>query len=154
MSEVKTSRNDTDLVFTPEELKRGKNKGSIIMAPPKVTPENLDLICKWIGAKELAGIVNGRLRTLALGWTDSAEDTEGNFQSDAFRTYAESFSARGESMEELENQIDDLLGEMGIAAEAGDADKVLQCGKEIKALKAEIESKKRPRKEKAVAATA
>lgn len=145
---VSTKRNDTEVVFQQEEKKRGANKGALIMAPPKVTTDNLDLIVKWIGAKELAGIINGRLRTLASGWTESAEDSNGEFQADAFRTYAESFSARGETMDELEEQIDNLLAELAEAATAGDSAKVLECGMNIKSLKAEIESKKRPRKQK------
>lgn len=148
------NRNDVSLVFQQEELKRGKNKGATIMAPPKITKDNLQVVCKWIGDDELAAILYGRLRNMSSGWTESAEDTEGNFQLDAFNTFASKFSARGESMEELESQIDDLLAEMGQFAEAGDSAKVLECGVKIKSLKAEIESKKRPRKQKAEAVAA
>lgn len=145
---IDTVRNDTTLTFTQGELLRGKNKGQLVMTPPKFTPENRTTIYAWIGEKELDNIVWARLRNLSNGWTDSAEDTEGTFQADAFKTYAESFSARGETMDELEAQIDELLSDMGTAAENGDSDKVLECGKAIKSLKAEIESKKRPRKNK------
>lgn len=151
---VTTNRNNTDLVFTQEELKRGKNKGALIMAPPKITTDNLDTIVKWIGAKELAGILYGRLRNLSSGWTESAEDSEGNFQADPFKTYAESFSARGETMEELGEQIENLLEEMGEMSEKGDADGIVANMKAIKALKSEIESKKRPRKNKSNSETA
>ena len=147
--EIPVERNGVTMMFKQKELTRGDNKGSLVMAPPDITADNVMQYIPFYGLKELVGILAGRTKTLATGWTRSAEDGEtGEFLPDAFRTYVQEWSARGESMEELNDQISDKLDEMNVAAEQGDSARIVELAKEIKSLKAEIESKKRPRKEK------
>jgi hypothetical protein len=151
------NRNNTDLPFNPDEVKRGKEKGWKFLNP-EITEANLiTTVIPWAGVKEITQIVKGALRQRAMGWCEEAEeesvDKDTNIVDQdkynaVFNEMAKNYSARGESIPDLKNQIEDKLAEFITAATA---EEKMVIAEEIKSLQIAIQSKKRASKEEEAA---
>ena len=153
MNTLTVNRNNVDLVFSPDEVKRGKEKGWKFLNPPVDEKNLLDTVIPWCGVKEIAQIVKGALRQRAMGWSAEAEEEALNKETGVlneekynsiFSEMAKNYSARGESIPQLKEQIEDLLARF---IEAPTAEEKMAIADEIKSLTIAIQSKKRTTKE-------
>lgn len=154
---VKVTRNDVELVFEPAKIKRGDKKGSEYLGL-KVVDENYEQVGKWLGKDILVsmyrGKVNQRLQSLfdeACTQIVDGKEVAKPFDLEEFIELAKSFSARGETMEDIKNEIEDLTDELSNldwstgAVAAGRAQEIAE---KIKSLRIARESKRRNREEK------
>lgn len=155
--EIAVTRNDVELVYKEEQLKKGKDKGwkypSIV-----VTQDNLSKIIGYMGDK-LLGKINTIFRQLTQGWWEEAlEDAKDKVTGtvdldkaiESFKKLATDFSARGESLPELKERINELVDQMtDLSTDDPEwATKFASMSAEIKQLKLDIEAKRRPRSAK------
>lgn len=151
---ITVTRNETTWDFVKAEKSRGKDKGATVYVPvqPRWDDDaDVQRFLNWNGLKTTLENEFAKLRQIAMGWTRSAT-ANGEFIVDAFTKYASEFSARGESIKELQEQIEDLMVEVTKLYESG-LDPV-ELGKqitgkfaEIKKLREVIEAKRRDKEE-------
>jgi hypothetical protein len=155
---LQVKRNEAEIEFTDTEVHRGDEKGWPFLQPV-VNLDNLDTVIAWIGRDNVAGKLGGMLRQLSQGWYEEAEtqatDKETgkvNLQKcrEVFTEMAQAFSARGESIPDLKNRIEELTNMMVDLDMGEDTDlkKFAEYAKEIKSLQVAVASKKRERKSK------
>ena len=142
--------------FKVDKIKKGrsKNKGQPFLNP-EITSENLQTWITWLGNDNAAAILNSRMRPLSQGWLNEAieEAKDSNGQVDEnkvvlnFEQFAQEFSARGETIKELQSRIMDIIEEMSDVDENSDnpedARKIMESFKEMRRLKTAISRKKR-----------
>jgi len=152
MDTVIVERNDIKLEFKPTAIKRGAKKGNTYPSPD-VTKETLPLIQSWFGEEKLIALYKAELNKKAQIWSDEAtNDDTGVFDPDVFIDMAKNVSARGETMESLKEEMEEITGQ--ITELAGDMSDPTSIGKmqelalELKSLRAAYEAKKRPRTKK------
>jgi hypothetical protein len=113
LATVAVKRNETELDFVNTVVDRGpaESRGKQYLAPV-VNKENLvSTIIPWIGLEETASLLQNLLRKKSAGWYDENMEDDGTFNQQGFVDMAESFSARGESIPELQKQIAELSGQ-------------------------------------------
>lgn len=153
---ITVERNSVSLEFVQTEFSRGDNKGKSYPSLPKITDANRSQVLDWVGKEIVDEILSSRLKQKAQGWYNEATEDDGTFKEDVFAEFAKNFSARGESIPELKEKIDELLEQFNTAmgGENPDYAAAKKIGEEIKSCKIAINSKKRKTKEEeAVAAT-
>lgn len=116
---VAVPRNEASWAFDKEKLKRkGLESGdrfALVPAYPKTEEEKVNYL-KWIGADQLINLSYARLRGMATNWTESAASYESaaddapmtSFNEAEFVNIAGTFSARGESIGDLNDEKDKL----------------------------------------------
>lgn len=147
---IVVERNDVALPLGETEIKRGDSKGSkyptII-----VTEENYHDVTKWLGLKLLVKKVQAFINQRAQGLYDEVtDDGKKPFNMDEFLVLFKAFSARGETVGELEEEIKSLMDEMTAPSfwlQPNAADKAKEIAFQIHELNIAKESKRRPRKE-------
>lgn len=143
----KPEEQEVSIDFVQGEYKKGDKKGQTFMHLP-VDENNLALIVSWLGVKQHVSILEKDLRLKAQKWSAAATNDEDVFNEEAFKQFAAEFSARGESIENLQEQVQDQLELMEELAAKADATGVLAAAMAIKQLNADIELARRPRKKK------
>lgn len=162
------NRNEVALPFKQVEKTRGsaeadpKEPYALLKGSKYLTPdvENVDILqlAKWVGEKVFRKKIGAWLNQWSQGiYEESVAQGEGTFNEATFITLAEQFSARGESMKELQEQQQDLVLQLSeISDEELDTQAGMQKMKdirdELKAIKVAIASKKRLTKEEKEAA--
>jgi hypothetical protein len=147
-------RNDVEWTFNPAQVKKGEDKDLEFLAPAEATNETANTFLTWMGMDNyLKKLVSG-VRTLAQNWWFEAEDqatdkATGKIDEakayEVFSQLAAEFSARGESIPQLKEQIQDLvelMTEIDPTSE-GAIEKFTQYSTEIKKLNTTIQAKKR-----------
>lgn len=154
---VSPKRNDIEIEFTEQRTTRGKNPGKIVFEPScdqdPIIVENgkyiLPKFLAWVGMENVSSIVKAKVRGLTLGWADEATDDEtGELNTVKFQQFAEEFSARGETIGDLQDQREEIQSEL-TKLDYGNPDnvqKLLELGRQIQKLTIAINSKKRERK--------
>jgi len=150
---VEIPRNEVQLRFVDTEVMKGKSKGWPYLAPEKTTPETLDTLVGWMGKDVAAQKLHAFVKGLAQGWMEEAETQatgpDGKIDNDklleVFGTLAKEFSARGESIPMLKEQIEELTNQItALDMESTDFQKSFkEYADEIKRLQIAIASKKR-----------
>lgn len=155
MENIVVDRNGVNLEFIPTDIKRGAKKGE--KYPAAVVDKNtIKIISDWLGIDTMVGLIRAEMNKRAQVWAEeSVPETgplEGIFQPDAFIDMARNFSARGEKMSDLEEQMEDITGQ--ITELAGNMEDPTSMGKmqelamELKALRSAYAAKKRAPREK------
>ena len=169
LKEIAITRNNVSLVFPPAEVTKGSSKGSVVLRPKPVTNrDEMNNLINWMGENDAFQCLNAYIRSNALGWAQEAEeeaclekvkDDKGNEKIvkideekyiQSFVTLAQEFSARGETIKQLQERIDEKLAELSDLTEstADDAPiKMLEVAKELKRLQSAKASKKRKRQD-------
>lgn len=152
MPEVK--RNDVLLNFTRTEVKKGKNAGTAFYATDE---KAYNILSAWIGEEQAASMLSALLRLRSKGWSAEAEkeakNEDGSLNTvkydEVFTAMAQDFSARGESIKELEGQIAELVDELtNLDYTIPSAiPRAQELAGEIKKLQIAIQSKRRTRAE-------
>lgn len=164
------SRNNANLEFKQQEIKRGPGKGTTYFGPNCYYDEkakrwvNWEAVVAYLG-DELQKMVLPKFAQKSQGWTDEAFDWEkitndkgdkedvriaGSFSQEKFLKFATDFAARGDSKSELEEERNDAIASLG-DLDADNADhvpQILLLMKDIKRISDEIAAKKRDRKAK------
>lgn len=151
---VTVKRNDVEWKFEPAQVKKGEDKDQEFLAPTEATKEDANTFLTWMGVDNYLKKLLSGVRTLAQAWwfeaLDQATDkTTGKVDEDkAYETFnqlASEFSARGESIPQLNAQIQEFVEMMTELdpTEDGAIEKITQYAQEIKKLKITIDSKKR-----------
>ena len=161
---IEVNRNEVNLKFVDTEVMKGKSKGWPYLAPEKTTPDSLDTLIGWMGRDVAASKLHAFVKGLAQGWMEEAESqaTGENGKVDhsklleVFGTLAKEFSARGESIPKLREEIEELTNQMtALDLESPDFQKEFKAfADEIKRLQVAIASKRRTKEEETVEATA
>jgi len=148
-------RNDVSLTFVEQEIKRGDKKGTKYLG---VTLQESDLptVTKWLGEKAALAILSRTINQRAQGLADEATGDDKTINMSTLVELLKTFSARGESKSELEEQVSLLTDEM-VNMDKTNPDNVTRIFAiidEIKSLQVAIESKTRERKAAAAPAAA
>lgn len=161
---IEVSRNDVDLKFVDTEVMKGKSKGWPYLAPEKTTTETLDTLVGWMGRDVAAQKLHAFVKGLAQGWMEEAESqatgTDGKVDHakllEVFGTLAKEFSARGESIPKLKEQIEELTNCMtALDLDSPNFQKEFKgYAEEIKQLQIAIQAKRRKSDEEEAAANA
>ena len=168
LTDVSITRNEVSKLFSPTEVKKGADKGKVFLGPSPVTEETLQNDIKWIGGPEVCQYLTALLRLRAMGWAEEAEDEsaiekikddKGNEKvvkfdeqkyTDVFSQLAKDFSARGETIKEIQAQIDERLEKMSELSDSTDptsGTQIVQLARELKALQIAKNAKRRKTKE-------
>lgn len=155
---TKVVRNNAEGLFRLDKITKGRSvkKGQPILVPD-INADNLNVWIDWLGKDNAAAIIGSRLRPLSQGWLgeamEEAKDPEskkienGDKVHENFVQFAQEFSARGETIKELQERILELIEEMSeIEADPSnpdDAKRVMDTMMELKRLKVAISRKKR-----------
>lgn len=155
---IVVNRNGIDLTFTSHQILKSKeNKGKEYLAPD-ITPELVDTLLGWMSPDIAAKKLGQFMRMLSQNWwfdavKDATDETTGKVDSEkvieTFIRLATGFSARGESIPQLKEQIDDLIDMISELDPTADdfATLAQQYSKEIKDLKLAISDKRRGKTE-------
>ena len=151
---VVVKRNDVEWTFNPAQVKKGEDKDQEFLAPVEADNDSSNTFLTWMGMDNyLKKLVSG-VRTLAQAWwfeaLDQATDkatgkVDENKAYEVFGQLAAEFSARGESIPQLKEQIQDfveMMTELDPTAD-GAIEKITQYAQEIKKLNTTIQAKKR-----------
>lgn len=160
-------RNGETITFNPVEATKGLSKGNIILTPkPITTMEELMTYLKWAGESESIQFFNAFFRANSLGWSQEAEeesalekatDDKGNervvkvdeeLYTKKFIELATEFSARGETIKQIQERIDEKLAELSALTEDTSDDaplRMVAVAKELKKLQAAKAAKRRKR---------
>lgn len=111
-TKLTVTRNNHDWTFSLTPLRRGKREGYNVFKPHTFDledPESVQEFLEFVGMKESASIVYAHLSAKCVQWTRSATSAEGQLSEEAFTQFVQNFSARGESIEALSKQIEELF---------------------------------------------
>jgi len=150
---IEVDRNEVKLKFVDTEVMKGKSKGWPYLAPEKTTPDSLDTLIGWMGRDVAAQKLHAFVKGLSQGWMEEAESQatgeDGKVDNtkllEVFGTLAKEFSARGESIPKLKEEIEELTNQMtGLDLDSPDFQKDFKAfAEEIKRLQVAIQSKRR-----------
>jgi len=150
-------RNGVTVTLELQKYKRGVKKEQGEEYPGlKVTEENVDEIGNWLGKDNkvslFRGRINQRLQNLykeaCTALNDKGEEIPKEFDINEFTELVKAFSARGETMEDIKNEIEDLTEEfsnLDWASGPVAAARAQEIAEKIKQLRIARESKKRDR---------
>ena len=158
---VEITRNGITAKLEPTKIKRGEKKDTEYLGL-KVTDDNYEQIGKWLGKENLVsmyrGKINQRLQSLfneACSMLDPADPkhelvVQKPFDIVEFTELASAFSARGDTMESIKDEIEDLTEELvsidwAVGGAAGRAQEIVQ---KVAQLRNAREAKRRDRGEK------
>lgn len=159
MKEITITRNNIPKVFSPTKVKKGKSAGDEFLAPTikATTFEELLNELTFIGLDESAQIIRQKIRQMSKGWTDEAteeaKDENGVVNEDkfaqVFSVMASDFSARGDTIKELQARIAELVDDLTSLdyTNADDAVKAGSIAMEIKKLQTSMQLKRRTKDE-------
>lgn len=141
------------LTFEPVVIKRSKTRKGEVYPGVKVTKDNLPTVLRWLGDDILISLTKGKLnqRFQMLADEASTDVIEGKevrkpLDLEEFRVLAADFSARGETIKEIDAEIENLTDELSAIDWSNPATSVVEAqriGEKIKALRISKESKKR-----------
>lgn len=162
---IEVSRNEVNLKFVDTEVMKGKSKGWPYLAPEKVTPDNLDTLIGWMGRDIAAQKLYAFIKGTSQGWMEEAESQATDSATgkvdhekllEVFSTLAKEFSARGESIPKLKEEIEELTNSMtALDLDSPDFQKQFkEYAEEIKRLQVAIQSKRRKSDEEETQAAA
>lgn len=176
LKNIEVTRNEQVEVANPTKVKKGRTKDTVFFAFPDAKaddkeketvelPASLAKRIRFVGIPEVTTILNGRIRQFCKGWSDEAEEEatkDGVLDEEkyafSYRTFASEFSARGETIGELQERVAELVEQMTSLPygedPAGSAVKAAAIAEEIKKTQLAISSKKRTPKEEATPAMA
>lgn len=98
------------LTFTEARTTKGKNPGLVTFLPDTSDKQKF---LDWVGLDNVFGIVKSKVSQLGRGWYKAAVDEESKqFNPLAFVKFAADFSSSGETIGELEDQMEDLREEL------------------------------------------
>lgn len=118
-------RNDIELTFEAVEVKRNKDKTKKTYYPGvKVNSENIQDVVKWLDNDHLISMIRGKMNQRFQGLfkeasTEADGETPKAFDQAEFIALAEQFSARGETMAEINGEIEELNDELASLATSG-----------------------------------
>jgi hypothetical protein len=135
-------------------------EGNAVLEEKPLNKEQLVRVIQFMSEDKIFQIARATFRQLAKGWSEEAraeatDETTGVMDeqkfSDVFTNLAESFSARGETIKELQGQIDELTNEFtSIDFKANPTEAIKRAeeiGNAIKDLQIAISLKKRTSKD-------
>lgn len=141
-------RNGVEMPFQIIKITKGKNKGQEYIS---FDTDDKSRLQGWLGDdfwKMVIPKINNRL----LGLNNEARDEKTNqLNLDELKDYLIKFSARGETMVSLQEDLEEKLAEMDDfnPDDPTDAVAIISLMKDIKSIKADMAAKKRERKPKA-----
>jgi DNA repair ATPase RecN len=151
---VVVKRNDVEWTFTPAQVKKGEDKDAEFLSPTEATNDMANTFLSWMGLDNWIKKAQSMVRTLAQNWWFEALDQATDKQTgkvdetkayEVFNQLASEFSARGESIPQLKEQIQEfveMMTELDPTAD-GAIEKITQYAQEIKKLNTTIQAKKR-----------
>lgn len=145
MDPIAIERNNESVLFAEGEKTRGKTKGEKYLKP-QLDKIELSKLMAWMGADTAKGVLVNYVNRLAQGWYDEAvNENTGEFSEEEWKNSALGLSAKGETMGDLKERLEELLNEFLTCT---DDDRVGELTRDIKSTKAAINSKKRERSPK------
>ena len=151
LNAVPVERNGKTLTFEPVKIKRGDYKDQEYLGL-KVDPKNFMEVAEFLGPKVMVSILRGKTNGVLQSLFDQASTDKDEkpkpFDLEEWRDSIKKWSARGETMENLTTQIEELADEL-VALDwstgAAAATRAQEIATEIGELRDEKEKKKKDR---------